>query len=861
MDNMDNGTSMEGKDQVNGVKSAEEKAAEAAEETKGASVAENHGVAEEESGADELAEEAEESAEAVEEAKGASVTESPGVAEEESGADELAEEAEGASVTESPGVAEEESGADELAEEAEESAEAAEEVEESAEAQGEDVKSDSFIVKAGTGIFQNDVELVIKRNKESKKSEKSGKKHGDLVVITGVNGVGKTQFLKGISEGKNDFLLTSRSGSSKANAEEGVHRVSTVRGAVECMNFFFDKDWKKKNSAFSNGVHTLERSLFKRTSREYKERVHCILSYVIPPLLSLQDNLHETTNAAQAAAFKEGYNLIAKKFALPAYEDLEHFFKGKNLDASAVNVILMQYFCTQYMRNRENLPHPQRDEYWKIFSNHAYHIHMTHSHLVEIFKKEKKQDGEFIEWAQLEEYIEELVIRENLKERLSSMQSIVDVIQCTMRAGALCEIKKKIDNIKDSKLQNVAFEYKLRDVSDLSHPGIEFDDKNKQLIKFEDLSSGEQVMFELICYAALCKILSVKYLLFDEFDASLNPTLMESYIKNIRDILLENGITVVLTTHNPSTVAVVYPYELWWMERNYNTEDKKYEVTLKNAENEEGRRKAKKQNNKSQDTSKNANDEIFDKRAILQKLAPKFIPSGDAAHLIYNALPGDRKIVFVEGRADVQYLYNKSLVRKSNEKYHFSYLNGAGNVKNICAVLTSLNSGEQAIFERQFIFMLDHDEAGFDSMKGLLSSEDIEFSQIIPSDTNENEETDSEKAKWIERCKKREGILILKKFFCVTTLVPPDNYNFKEHRYRELHYKNCGSKTTEKNSRGYILEDLMREDIKNKEEGREGEAIKRQFDWLDKIVQKYEETHPKSEDDKANNVDEATKDK
>jgi ABC-type multidrug transport system ATPase subunit len=81
-------------------------------------------------------------------------------------------------------------------------------------------------------------------------------------------------------------------------------------------------------------------------------------------------------------------------------------------------------------------------------------------------------------------------------------------------------------------------------------------------IKFADLSSGEKILmsFALCLYYAEDRRQLVNYprvLLFDEIDAPLHPSMTQSLLATIQEILIrQHGIKVILTTHSPSTVAL-----------------------------------------------------------------------------------------------------------------------------------------------------------------------------------------------------------------------------------------------------------------------------------------------------------------
>ena len=89
-------------------------------------------------------------------------------------------------------------------------------------------------------------------------------------------------------------------------------------------------------------------------------------------------------------------------------------------------------------------------------------------------------------------------------------------------------------------------------------PKLKNERKNVQ-IDYQSLSSGEHTLFAL----ALCLFktssdnLFPKLLLLDEVDSSLHPSMIENLFRVIKDVFLQNGTKVILTTHSPTTIALV----------------------------------------------------------------------------------------------------------------------------------------------------------------------------------------------------------------------------------------------------------------------------------------------------------------
>lgn len=99
---------------------------------------------------------------------------------------------------------------------------------------------------------------------------------------------------------------------------------------------------------------------------------------------------------------------------------------------------------------------------------------------------------------------------------------------------------------------------------------------SKDRIKFADLSSGERILmsFALCLYYAEDRRQIVDYpkvLLFDEIDAPLHPQMTQSLLRTIQEILIErHQIKVIFTTHSPSTVALAPESAIYAMQKEGN---------------------------------------------------------------------------------------------------------------------------------------------------------------------------------------------------------------------------------------------------------------------------------------------------
>jgi ABC-type uncharacterized transport system ATPase component len=76
------------------------------------------------------------------------------------------------------------------------------------------------------------------------------------------------------------------------------------------------------------------------------------------------------------------------------------------------------------------------------------------------------------------------------------------------------------------------------------------------------LSDGEKIIFSLALASLRSEILEekIQLLLLDEYDAPLNPSLMEVFFKILDTYFIQRNITVVLSTHSTDTIMLAPVY-------------------------------------------------------------------------------------------------------------------------------------------------------------------------------------------------------------------------------------------------------------------------------------------------------------
>lgn len=89
-------------------------------------------------------------------------------------------------------------------------------------------------------------------------------------------------------------------------------------------------------------------------------------------------------------------------------------------------------------------------------------------------------------------------------------------------------------------------------------------------IDFSALSSGEKVLMALV--ASIYKTSSDHHfpdiLLLDEIDASLHPSMIKNLLDTINEIFLVNGTKVIVVTHSPTTVALAPEASVYIMNKD-----------------------------------------------------------------------------------------------------------------------------------------------------------------------------------------------------------------------------------------------------------------------------------------------------
>lgn len=111
---------------------------------------------------------------------------------------------------------------------------------------------------------------------------------------------------------------------------------------------------------------------------------------------------------------------------------------------------------------------------------------------------------------------------------------------------------------------DLGFKYRFKDDYSFYTPNMEENPKlrnNDEIRALTDLSDGEKAILKLALISLDEEISKgIKLVLFDEYDAPLNPSLTEAFYKVVEDFYIKKGIQVIITTHSPATISLAPDY-------------------------------------------------------------------------------------------------------------------------------------------------------------------------------------------------------------------------------------------------------------------------------------------------------------
>ena len=112
--------------------------------------------------------------------------------------------------------------------------------------------------------------------------------------------------------------------------------------------------------------------------------------------------------------------------------------------------------------------------------------------------------------------------------------------------------------------EELSFKYRFKTDYVFITPNMEENPKlrdDSEIRNLMDLSDGEKAILKLALVSLDEEISKdIKLVLFDEYDAPLNPSLTEAFYHVIEKFYIEKGIQVIVTTHSPATISLAPEY-------------------------------------------------------------------------------------------------------------------------------------------------------------------------------------------------------------------------------------------------------------------------------------------------------------
>ena len=114
--------------------------------------------------------------------------------------------------------------------------------------------------------------------------------------------------------------------------------------------------------------------------------------------------------------------------------------------------------------------------------------------------------------------------------------------------------------ILNNLFEELKFKYRFKTDYEFKTPNMEENPKlrdGSEIRGLLDLSDGEKAILKLALISLDEEISKdIKLVLFDEYDAPLNPSLTEAFYRVINEFYIQKGIQVIITTHSPATISL-----------------------------------------------------------------------------------------------------------------------------------------------------------------------------------------------------------------------------------------------------------------------------------------------------------------
>ena len=609
---------------------------------------------------------------------------------------------------------------------------------------GEEDKKEEYKIKAGEfgffkGLDDKDFDYKDLINK------------GKITVLTGKNGCGKTQILKYIA---------------KKHANETIFNTTEFEKSENKNRFGKDyKEYKAETSSdFLNEIlfetrlknkTELTNALFKRNDSLYKEHREDTIKIIVDRIKKYKG--------------EDVANDFLNCFGIPSEKDINEAKYGLHRDTVAGNYVektqknkRIKWLEEQYADENNNFEEKVK----------KYAI----DHIIQ-YKKHINKFNNFSDFTRKlnSDLFNEIDINNLIKE-------LADDIFLDYKEKRKVELSKWASINTELEEQNHYFNYKLVEpdknlqeyIMEFEYIGVDDDLKNHGVVHFDYLSTGEKKIFTLIVYKYLLTIAEnktkYKYLLLDEFDANLNPALINFYVETLAKISKGNTeLCIIITTHSALTLKSLQKKELF--------QDSKavlYEL------------------------KKNIQEKEHKTKQIGKEELDEFIYKYSDGLLLYNysKIKEAEYIIIVEGKDDQEYIETYLNYIKKNNFYIVTLNMGSPRVKECLIDLNRYFKDEDFGFKnKKFILLYDFDQAGYDSgLKPCINGTKVD---TFIANTKIGNLKD-----WNLNNINKENILAM-------MLEPIKEEDFKNDIIKTYHYSNNIDKMLKKTVLDFEIEDLI----------------------------------------------------
>jgi predicted ATPase len=476
----------------------------------------------------------------------------------------------------------------------------------------------------------------------------------DFTVLTGVNGSGKSQLLSGINEG---YIEVKDSDSKNINYIKNTDFIvnDSSEHNLTSLNSLKEQFWNHYNQ---NIYHLFDPVRGGRVylDEEASKKVHSIARETGRPVNQLNEQDFKLDSALLADY--EAYRLTLKTLLYndynPQYRFFQTLFEDEQVLFHEINrSILVDYLTKDYIMGGI-LP----TQISATIFNYAY-LYAKNEYSAYL-NKEKSQTNKVLS-------------KDDFEKKYGPKPW--ELINDTLNDLGAISVSLDFDINKFNAMQDTfRLEFVKKDNGKIV----------ARHIPVSELSSGEKTLLALICSFYNSKISKdfPDILLLDEIDASLHPSMVESFLKLIREkIVNERGAKIILITHSPTTVAIAPEESIYTMNSS-----------------REGELVAK-----------------ASKANALNLLTNGFVGITEEAsitELKFNVNDSPHDLIYAEGITDQVYL-NEAARRMGSdifERYTLLYAQGSGGLDNIWKLINHLPAGSGLTHGKKIILLYDGDQ-------------------------------------------------------------------------------------------------------------------------------------------------------